>query len=155
MGLGQSKPVESNVSPIFEEIVQDSTTKTENVVNEIAQLIGNAGFKGAEDVPNPESSVDMNPETNQLEFYGGTFSVDSGLQETLVGSLEESLLSFTDNEEFIGGADKSTEVKVLRLLHDGISKLNNEYGNISNAINEKISTLHSLQVFLKKGLKNC
>jgi len=152
MGLGQSKPVESNVSPIFEEIVQDSTTKTENVVNEIAQLIGNAGFKGAEDVPNPESSVDMNPETNQLEFYGGTFSVDSGLQETLVGSLEESLLSFTDNEEFIGGADKSTEVKVLRLLHDGISKLNNEYGNISNAINEKISTLHSLQVFLKKGL---
>jgi len=154
MGLGHSKPTEpvtSNVTPVFNENVQQSSNNINEVVREISTLIGNAGFKGAEDIPNPESYVDVNSD-NQLEFYGGTFSVDANLQETLVGSLEESLSAFSDNEEFTGGADKSTEVKVLRLLHDGISKLNNEYGNISNAINDKITTLHSLQVFLKKGL---
>jgi hypothetical protein len=154
MGLGHSKanePVTSNVTPVFNENVQQSSDNINKVVQEISTLIGNAGFKGAEDIPNPESFVDVNSD-NQLEFYGGTFSVDANLQETLVGSLEESLSAFSDNEEFTGGADKSTEVKVLRLLHDGISKLNNEYGNISNAINDKITTLHSLQVFLKKGL---
>ena len=154
MGLGHSKPTEpvtSNVIPVFNENLQQPSNNINNLVEEISTLIGNAGFKGAEDIPNPESYVDVNSD-NQLEFYGGTFSVDANLQETLVGSLEESLSAFSDNEEFTGGADKSTEVKVLRLLHDGISKLNNEYGNISNAINDKITTLHSLQVFLKKGL---
>ena len=148
--MGQSTSVHTKEQAFVNQI-DDSTTDINAAFEKIAGYLRESGFSGLNEVPNPESEVFTNPENGMYEFYGGTFAISDSLHETLAGSLEKSLTSCGANESVSGGTDKSTEVRILHLLHDGINKLNTQYTNISNSINEKINTLHSLQVFLKKG----
>ena len=149
MGAQQSSISVREDSP-NSNVEQSSANITETLAN-VEQYLKSSGFTGMNEVPNPESSVNVNDSNEQLEFVGGTFTVSSDLHGALADSLEHGL-RHNSSDEFIGGANKSTEVRVLHLLHDGISKLNTEYSNISNAISDKISNLHSLQTLIKKGL---
>ncbi len=106
---------------------------------------------------NPNTEVSGNLENGFTITGGGTFvpssDVQAGLSEQLdkIYSSSVDLLGSADSIE--GGAygNKSKETKVLKQAGKAIKKVNDEYINLSQLVQEKIQNIDAIKEMLHKG----